>query len=61
MAGGKQICGIVILSIKRVELLLDKESFERVETTVGNLRSKYGYCDRCARDAVSYLWRRRYS
>ena len=40
---------------------LEKESFERVEITLGNLKSKYGYCDRCARDSVSYLWRKRYS
>ena len=39
----------------------DKESFERVETTMGNLRAKFGYCERCARDAVSYLLRKRYS
>jgi predicted Ser/Thr protein kinase len=40
---------------------LDKESYERVETTLRNLREKYGYCERCARDAVSYLLRKRYS
>jgi predicted Ser/Thr protein kinase len=40
---------------------IDKESFERVETTLGNLRSRYGYCERCARDAVSYLLRKRYT
>jgi serine protein kinase len=40
---------------------IEKESFERVETTLGNLRTRYGYCDRCVRDAVSYLWRKRYS
>jgi predicted Ser/Thr protein kinase len=40
---------------------LDKESFERVETTLRNLEHKYGYCPKCARDAVSYLLRKRYA
>jgi predicted Ser/Thr protein kinase len=40
---------------------LDKESFERVETTLRNLESRYGYCPRCAKDVVSYLLRKRYS
>jgi predicted Ser/Thr protein kinase len=40
---------------------LDKESFERVETTLKNLEQKYHYCPRCARDAVSYLLRKRYA
>jgi predicted Ser/Thr protein kinase len=40
---------------------LDKESFERVETTLRNLADRYRYCPRCARDAVSYLLRKRYA
>jgi hypothetical protein len=40
---------------------LDREAFDRVETTLSNLRSKYGYCDVCARDAISYLLRKRYT
>jgi predicted Ser/Thr protein kinase len=40
---------------------LDKESFERVETTLRNLEQKYNYCPKCARDAVSYLLRKRYA
>jgi hypothetical protein len=32
-----------------------------VETTLRNLRDRYGYCDHCARDAVSYLLRKRYT
>ncbi len=40
---------------------LDRESFERVEITLGNLQSRYGYCPKCARDAVSYLLRKRYA
>jgi predicted Ser/Thr protein kinase len=39
---------------------LDKESFDRVDTTLRNLESRYGYCPRCARDAVSFLLRKRY-
>jgi predicted Ser/Thr protein kinase len=40
---------------------LDRESFDRVETTLSNLQSRYGYCPRCAKDAVSYLLRKRYA
>jgi len=40
---------------------LDREAFDRVETTLRNLRDRYGYCDHCARDAVSYLLRKRYT
>jgi serine protein kinase len=40
---------------------LERESFERVETTLRTLETKYGYCQRCARDAISYLMRRRYA
>jgi serine protein kinase len=40
---------------------MDKESFDRVETTLGNLQNRYGYCPACARDAVSYLLRKRYA
>ncbi len=39
---------------------IDKEAFERVETTIRNMREKFGYCDSCSRDAVSYLMRKRY-
>jgi predicted Ser/Thr protein kinase len=39
---------------------LDKESFARVETTLKNLKERYGYCDSCAKDVVSFLLRRRY-
>ncbi len=46
---------------EKTRLRMDKESFERVEITIGNLRTKYGYCDRCARDATSYLLRKRYA
>ena len=40
---------------------LDRESRERVELTLRNMRDKYGYCDRCAKDAVSYLLKKRYA
>jgi predicted Ser/Thr protein kinase len=39
---------------------LEREAFDRVETTLNNLQTKYGYCPRCAKDAVSYLLRKRY-
>ena len=40
---------------------VDRESRERVETTLNNLKDRYGYCEKCAREAVSYLLRRRYA
>jgi serine protein kinase len=40
---------------------IEKESFERVETTLRNLEERYGYCRTCAKDAVSYLLRKRYA
>ncbi len=45
----------------KTRLRLDKESFERVETTLKNLQERYGYCPKCARDAASFLLRKRYS
>ena len=42
------------------ESLSEKER-SRVETTLGTLRKKYGYCDGCAREAILYLLRERYS
>lgn len=44
----------------KLKMRLDRDAFERVETTLSNLKSRYGYCDHCARDAVSYLLRKRY-
>ncbi len=40
---------------------VDRESRERVETTLTNLKERYGYCDHCAREVVSYLARRHYA
>ncbi len=40
---------------------LDKESRERVETTLRNMKERHGYCDKCAKEAVSYLLKRRYA
>jgi predicted Ser/Thr protein kinase len=40
---------------------LDKESRDRVETTLRNMKERYGYCERCAKEAVSYLLKRRYA
>lgn len=45
----------------KLKLRLDREAFERVETTLSNLTARYGYCPNCARDAVSYLLRKRYA
>jgi predicted Ser/Thr protein kinase len=40
---------------------LDRESKERVEITLRNMHERYGYCDKCAKDAVGYLLKKRYS
>ncbi|MFI5289695.1 MAG: serine protein kinase PrkA, partial [Polyangia bacterium] len=40
---------------------MDKESLEQVETTIANLKARHGYCEKCAKDAVSYLLRKRYA
>jgi predicted Ser/Thr protein kinase len=40
---------------------LDKESRARAETTLANLRDQFGYCDRCAKEAISLLVRKRYA
>ena len=32
----------------------------RLEDTLGTLRTRYGYCDHCAQDAIRFLLRRRY-
>jgi predicted Ser/Thr protein kinase len=45
---------------ERARLVLGKEGLERVETTLRNLESKYGYNRDSARDAVSFLLRRKY-
>jgi serine protein kinase len=34
---------------------------EAARTTIGNLQSRYGYCEKCAKDAVLALVRKRYS
>jgi len=46
---------------ERLRTRLDREAFERVETTLQNLKDTYGYCESCARDTVSYLLRKRYA
>lgn len=37
------------------------DEIEAVETTVGNLKNRYGYCDQCAREAVAFLLSNRYN
>ncbi len=39
---------------------LDDKARRQVEATLGNLRSRYGYCESCAQDAILFLMRRRY-
>ncbi|MEK6607683.1 MAG: serine protein kinase PrkA [Myxococcota bacterium] len=39
---------------------LSKEAQKRVDTTLANLRDKHGYCDGCAKEAVTVLYRKRY-
>jgi predicted Ser/Thr protein kinase len=46
---------------EKARLHLTREAFERVETTLTNMKSRYGYCEQCTKDTVSFLLRRRYS
>jgi serine protein kinase len=39
----------------------DAQTRQRVENTLTNLRDRYGYCDVCAKEAVSLLMRKRYT
>jgi serine protein kinase len=41
--------------------LADAEARTRAERTLQNMRDRYGYCDRCAKEAVSLLLRQRYA
>ena len=40
---------------------VDKEARARVESTAVNLRERHGYCEKCSKEAVTLLLRRRYS
>lgn len=46
---------------KLLQQKIDRESVDRVKTTLRNLVDRYGYCHACARDALSYLLRKRYA
>jgi len=39
---------------------LDEKARREVEDTLATLRSRYGYCEDCAKDAILFLLRRRY-
>ncbi len=43
------------------EASLDRESRERVERTLATMKEQYGYCEKCAKENVSFLLKRRYS
>lgn len=40
---------------------MDADELESVETTLSNLKQRYGYCDQCAREAVAFLLSNRYN
>lgn len=40
---------------------LDAAARARAEQTMAKLRETYGYCDKCAKEAVSFLMRKRYA
>lgn len=40
---------------------MDRDEIEAVETTLKNLKTRYGYCDQCAREAVAFLLSNRYN
>ncbi|MFP4598278.1 MAG: PrkA family serine protein kinase [Persicimonas sp.] len=40
---------------------MEAAEIEAVETTLDNMRQRYGYCDQCAREAVAFLLSNRYN
>lgn len=40
---------------------LDKEARTRAELTLTNMREQHGYCEKCAKEAISLLLRKRYA
>jgi serine protein kinase len=40
---------------------LETAARARAESTLANLRERYGYCEKCAKEAVSFLMRKRYA
>jgi predicted Ser/Thr protein kinase len=40
---------------------LEPQARARAESTLASLREKYGYCEKCAKEAVSFLMRKRYA
>jgi hypothetical protein len=52
---------LLVLVIDGPARLSDRESRERAETMLRNLKEKFAYCDRCAKETVSFLLRKRYS
>ncbi|MFW5968272.1 MAG: PrkA family serine protein kinase [Persicimonas sp.] len=40
---------------------MSSSEIDSVETTLTNLRQRYGYCDQCAREAVAFLLSNRYN
>jgi len=40
---------------------LEREARTRAEATLDSMRERYGYCDKCAKEAVSFLLRKRYA
>ena len=52
---------VEFLAEGRLPSSADKDAEERVSTTLTNLRETYGYCDKCAREAVTLLVKKRYT
>jgi len=52
---------LLVLLTDGPERLVDKEVRARAEKTLVDLRDQHGYCDRCAKEAVSFLLRKRYA
>jgi predicted Ser/Thr protein kinase len=52
---------LLVMLTDGAERISDKESRARAETTMANLREKYGYCEKCGKEAISLLLRKRYA
>lgn len=52
---------VLVLLADGPERIADREARARAEATLSNLKDRYGYCDLCAKEAISHLLRKRYS
>lgn len=52
---------LLVLLTDGADRIGDREARQRAEQTLANLRDRFGYCERCAKEAASLLLRKRYA